>query len=388
MDDVRPASGPPLGVFAAFVLLLAPAVDELCSAGPTVGAPDLRSDLDLSVTGLFAFGTLIPVIASIVLEPAVLWLADGPWRRTILLASAAAWSLGYLTCAAAPGPWVLAAGLSATFIAGGIALGVARASLVAASPDVEQALARWTLAASVGDLAGPLALAGIAWLGGGWRAGMVGCGLSVGLWGLAVLRAPVGHAEEDEDGEGASLWDALQDRVLLAWLSAVALCTLLDEIFVAGIALYGTEVLGTSLAGAGLLVACEMAGGVLGLAVFERVGAPARALVPACGLALAGLVGFVLAPDPVVAGLCLFVCGMGEGLCYPLTLAAAHRARPGHPGQVEALSEAFLPVELVFPIGFGLLADRFGLGVALLGLGLQPVGIALVALAARRRRVE
>lgn len=389
-DDVRSPSPPSLaslGALVAAVLLLAPAVDELCSAGPTVGAPDLRLDLALSVTGLFVFGTVIPVIASMLLEPFVIQLADGPWRRAVLVGSGAAWWAGYLVCAGAPGPWVLAGGLSTTFIAGGVALGVARASLVAGSPDVERALTRWTLSASIGDLAGPLALAGIAWLGGGWRVGMLGCALAVGLWWIGVLRVPVGHAEDpDDDAERPSLRDALRDRRLMAWLSAVALCTLLDEIFVAGVALYATDVLHVDLSAAALLVACEMTGGVVGLVLFERLGAPPRALIPACAVSLLGLVGAVLAPGPWTAACALFVCGLGVGPQYPLALAAAHRARPGHPGQVEALQEAFIGVELAFPLVFGLIADQLGLGAALLFLGLQPLGISAIAWTVPRGR--
>jgi MFS family permease len=386
-DDPRPLPRPPIGAFALGVLLLAPAVDELCSAAPTVGAPDLRADLTLSVTGLFLFGTVLPVVAAMILEPLALWFSDGPWRRWILLASGAAWSAGFLICAAAPGPWVLTLGLTTTFIAGGLALGVARASLVAESPVVERALTRWTLAASVGDLAGPLVLAGIAWLGGGWRAGMFGCGLAVAAWWLGALRAPVGHPEpDDDDEERPSFRSALRDRRLLGWLLAVALCSPMDEIFVAGTALYAVEVLGVDLATAGLLVACDMTGAMVGLMLFERLGSPPRALVPSCALAMAGLIGFVLAPGVVWAALALFVCGMAEGLHYPLALAQAHRARPGHPGQVEALQELFVPLELAWPLAFGMLADQFGLGVAMFALGIQPVGIAIIALLVRPGR--
>lgn len=378
----------PLGAFAVGLLLLAPAVDELCSAGPTVGAPDLRDGLRLSVTALFAFGTVLPVVASMTVEPLALWVSEGANRRRVLLASGAAWALGYFAAAAAPGPWTLAGGLSASFVGGGVALSAARAGLVGGATDVERILARWTLMAAVGDWLGPLGLAALAWAGGGWRAAMAACGASVAGWWILATRVDADDEGAEAPDEGADghggLRDALRRPALLGWLFGVALCTLLDELFVAGTALWGTEVLGLDLAGAGLLTACEMTGGVVGLALFERLGAPRAALVPACALSLAGLVGLLGAPHAGWAGLALFVCGVGVGPQYPLALAAAHRALPGHPNRVEALGNLLVALDLLFPIAFGVLADRWGIGAALAFLGLQPAGLVLLAVASRR----
>ena len=377
----------PLGALAVGMLLLAPAVDELCSAAPTVGAPDLRADLVLSVTALFVFGTVLPVIASMTIEPLALWLSDGAKRRRILLVSGAGWAAGFFATAAAPNPWALAAGISLAFVAGGVALGVARAGLVAGTSDIERALARWTLAGAVGDWLGPLCLAGLAWQGGGWRAAMAACGVSVSAWWLLTARVPLsgeGAEEEEEDeGEdngGSKIREALARPGLAAWLVGVALCTLLDEIFVAGTALYATDVLKLDLVGAGLLSACEMTGNIVSLTFFERWGAPRRAMIPACLLSLVGLLGAIASPSPIGAGIALFVCGLGVGPQYPLALAAAHRALPGRPGRVEALSQLLVVLDLAFPLVFGAVADRLGLAAALVFLGLQPAGLALLAL--------
>ncbi|MCB9696893.1 MAG: MFS transporter [Alphaproteobacteria bacterium] len=389
-DAVRTPVIRPLSALAASLLLLAAAVDELCSAAPTVGAPDLRADLSMSVTGVYVFGTVLPLLAALVIEPALVWLSDGPRRRAILLGSGASWSLGYVVCALARSPWVLSAGLAVVFVAAGVALAVARSGLVAGSMHVERVLVRWTLAGAVGDLLGPLALAGLGALGGGWRAGMVGCAVAVALWVAGAVAVPLGSAadgDEEDEGEEGTPWAALRDRRLLAWLLGVSLCALLDEILVAGVALYGVEGLGTGWAGAGLLVACEMTGAVVGLWAFERLGAPRSGMLPACLLSLVGLWTAVAAPNAPLAGLALFVSGLGTGPQYPLALSAAHRALPGRPGAVEALKNVFTPLDLLFPLAFGALADHAGLGVALVALGLQPAGlIAIRAWSSRSSR--
>ncbi|MCA9492015.1 MAG: MFS transporter [Myxococcales bacterium] len=377
-DAVRTPVIRPLSTLAASLLLLAAAVDELCSAAPTVGAPDLRADLSMSVTAVYVFGTVLPLLAALVIEPALVWLSDGPRRRAILLGSGVCWSLGYGICASAGSPWVLSVGLAVVFVAAGVALAVARSGLVAGSAEVERVLVRWTLAGALGDLLGPLALAGLGMLGGGWRAGMAGCALAVGLWVAGAVAVPLERADEDEIDEEGTPWGALRDPLLVGWLLGVSLCTLLDEIFVAGVALYAVDVLGTGLPGAGLLVACEMSGAVIGLWAFERMGAPRAGLVPACVLSLVGLAAAVAAPVAPLAGLALFVCGLGNGPQYPLALSAAHRALPGHPGRVEALKNVFTPLDLVFPLAFGVLADHAGLGVALVALGLQPAGLVAI----------
>jgi hypothetical protein len=72
----------------------------------------------------------------------------------------------------------------------------------------------------------------------------------------------------------------------------------------------------------------------------------------------------------------------------PLVIAQAHAYEelPSNPGAAQAIARAFVIIDVVAPLALGLIADRFGLGVAIGCLAAQPVVI--VACAARVGRVQ
>src|ERR687885_620295 len=71
-----------------------------------------------------------------------------------------------------------AGGRSCSAPASGAFVGLSQTALADLEPERhEQAMARWTLAGSVGVAAGPLLLAGVVAAGGGWRA----CFLALGV---------------------------------------------------------------------------------------------------------------------------------------------------------------------------------------------------------------
>ena len=104
--------------------------------------------------------------------------------------------------------------------------------------------------------------------------------------------------------------------------------------------------------------------------------------------ALAALVAlgvFATTRSPVLAASALFVIGVAAAPHYPLAQAAAYELVPGRPGLVNALAQLFVVVDLVVPLAVGAVAERFGLGAAILTLALQPVVIVAAALTLVRR---
>jgi fucose permease len=81
----------------------------------------------------------------------------------------------------------------------------------------------------------------------------------------------------------------------------------------------------------------------------------------------------------------LFATGAFAALQYPIAKAQAYRALPGRSGAVNAVLTLFGVIELPLPILIGVVADGFGLGVALAALAIQPLGL-LVLIASRRAR--
>src|SRR5689334_7522998 len=148
---------------------------------------------------------------------APLFALTARWQRRSLLAAAQLAVAGACLCAAAASShFMLLLALLFYGPATGIACGTAQAALVDAAPaDAERTLSRWALYQSIGDLAAPLLLAGLALLGSGWRAAFV-VAAAMGIAQAVLVRAgprlpqPASGQEEAEPRRGglraAILW--------------------------------------------------------------------------------------------------------------------------------------------------------------------------------------
>src|SRR5256885_3269126 len=137
------------------------------------GSPDLLHDFHVS-PALAAGWTLVAMQLLGALE-APLFALTARWpRRSLLTAAQLAVAATCLWAAAASSHWMLLAALLLYGPATGIACGTAQAALVDAAPEeVERTLSQWALYQSMGGLAAPLLLAGLALIGSGWRAAFV-----------------------------------------------------------------------------------------------------------------------------------------------------------------------------------------------------------------------
>jgi len=88
---------------------------------------------------------------------------------------------------------------------------------------------------------------------------------------------------------------------------------------------------------------------------------------------------FILAPNAPLAALALFLLGTTCSLHYPLVKAAAFELVPGQPGVVNAIAQAFVWVEIVFPLVIGAIASGYGLAAALWALAAEPIVLLFVA---------
>src|SRR5256885_4638394 len=137
------------------------------------GSPDLLHDFHVS-PALAAGWTLVAMQLLGALE-APLFALTARWpRRSLLAASQLAIAATCLCAAAASSHWTLLSALLLYGPATGIACGTAQAALIDGAPGRgESVLSRWALYQSLGDLAAPLLLAGLALFGSGWRAAFV-----------------------------------------------------------------------------------------------------------------------------------------------------------------------------------------------------------------------
>jgi len=353
-------------------------LDELAAGIAAVGAPDIEHSLGASHALTTAILFLVPGVVAFAIEPWLFALADRHPRQWFVRGGVVAMAVSAFAVALAPGAIGLACALSVLWPAIGCASSIAQATLVDHAPDRRaRTIARFTLLSLVGDLAAPALLAVLA---GGWRTGFAIVGAVLVPYGcvLATVRFPPPAPGEDEPSVGivAAIRGALADRTLLAWLFAMALCELLDEILVVFASLYVRE-RGSELAQTAT-VAAFVIGGALGLAAVDRVLRRRGELVvlawtaAACAITYAA---WLAVPHPAL----MLVVGATAAPLYPLVSARAYAARPDASGLVLAASHVFTPLSLALPFLLGVVADHAGTWVALALLLAQPLGIFTLA---------
>ena len=154
------------------------------------------------------------------------------------------------------------------------------------------------------------------------------------------------------------------------------MCTLLDEIAVALVALRMTRDLGASEALTAASLTAFSLGSLAGAVATDRIVARAsvRTVLGVSALASAASLALVIvARSPLQAIAALFVLGASAAPHYPLLKAAAYDAVPGRPGLVNAAAQVFVGLEVALPLAVGLVAARYGLGAALACLAVETL---------------
>jgi FSR family fosmidomycin resistance protein-like MFS transporter len=250
----------------------------------------------------------------------------------------------------------------------------------------EQLMARWTLAGSVGVVAGPVLLGAAVWLGAGWRGlflAFVGLMLAVTLvtWRQPRLRRYAGTHEGTVrlglvDGLRRAL-AALRQPQVLRWLILLDLSDLLLDVLLGFLALYFVDVVGASPALAGTAVAVRSAVGLLGdalvIPVLDRV--PTLRYLRLSILAVCLLFpAFLLAPSYPAKLVLLSALSLATAGWYPILQGRLYSALPGQSGIAMAVGSVWLVGGLV-PLALGWVAERFGLPVTMWLLVLGPLGL-------------
>lgn len=373
------------------MLALVALYDELWSGVAVVGAPEVEDVHGVGHAAYTLWVFAVPILASSLIEvPLALW-SDRARRSRVLRGGLLGLAGSLLLCAVADRPWMLAVGLSLAGAASGVACNAAEADLVARHPGGSaRAMSRWVTFGAIGDALAPVIVGGAIALGHSYPLALVV------IAGVVVVHAAtirpesdeVVAAADDEDEEERPSWRALLAQPRLWWvLFGAAVCTLLDEVVVAMIALRLARDLGaTELAIAACLTACS-AGAVVGAAATEwilaRV-APRTWLLVSAAATLLSIAAVVVAPSPAWLLVAATILGVTCAPHYPLLQARAYDLVPGRPGLVAAASQVFTVLQVLLPLAVGLVAARWGTGVALASLAVQPVVVAVVALVVDR----
>lgn len=370
-------------------------------------------------------------MVALVLEPIVFLAADRWPRRWFLRGGLVAMAASAFACALAPGPVTLALSLSLGFVASGTATTLAQATLVDRHPDArERVMTRWMLLGEVGDLIGPILLAGLAAAGLGWRAGFAVVGALVAAWcvlvwsvelsrpgclgqraratasarnGAAPRPPPTGGdpgannndmADDDDEPDEPvlpAIKTALREGGLLRWLAAAALCDLLDEIVVVFASFHLRDDLGAGPTERAVVLTAFMVGGVVGALATDRLltrHPPLRVLRGAALACAITYAAWLAAPTWWLSAIGMAAVGATTAPLYPICQAQCYAALPGRSGAVNAAGHLFTPLAMVTPWLLGLLADHAGVMAALIVLLAQPLGILALTTSSRRCRAR
>jgi FSR family fosmidomycin resistance protein-like MFS transporter len=296
----------------------------------------------------------------------------------------------FLIASAASFPAVLA-GFILGLPASGAFVSLSQAALMDMNPGREpQMMARWSVAGTLGNLIGPLLLAGGFALGLGWRWAYLALALAgLALAGLLLSRPiPIHPAREAISGSALSiardllrgLGANLRNLPLLRWILLAITADLLMDVFTSYLPLYFTDVVGFTAAQASLVLSAYILFGLINnfalIPILERF--PGRRVVRlSAAVCIPLYAAWLLVPWPaakVALALAIALALMGW---YALIDGEIFAAGNGRSGTVMAIGSlaTFLGGFLFWLVGWT--ANTLGLQTAMWLLILGPVSILL-----------
>jgi FSR family fosmidomycin resistance protein-like MFS transporter len=367
----------------AAVFLAVAFLDEFACGAFGAAWPVIRDDLRLTY-GQIGILVGVPLILGNFLEPALGLLGDAGHRKPIILAGGVCFLAAVLLIGfSATFPMLLVASILLSPSSGAF-VSLSQATLMDLDPERrELGMARWTLAGSLGFVAGPILLSSVLSLGGSWRLPM----FLFAAIALALTIILAGHpcpspapAEKNADLRGLleGFWQAVRRREVLRWLVLLAFSDLMLDVFLGFIALYGTDVAHLSSATAGWMVAAWSGIGILGNALLIPILArvdPLRYLRFSAAIMLVLYSSFLLAPWIAVKFLLLALMGLMNAGWYAIPQARLYAALPGRSGTAMAAASTFGILAGGIPLLLGGLAQRFGLAPVMWLLIAGPAGL-------------
>lgn len=322
--------------------------------------------------------------------------ADRVSRRLITSGGALGFGLCLAVFAAGNSFVVLAAaafliGVSATAMVD--AAEIALVDMVGES-DLRAYLARSNLLATIGDVLGPVVVAGIAVLGLSWRVTFWTGAVLLSAYGVALALAPIpppSHPPADRPRASPvrTVLAVAQDRRVWLVGAISMLMGPFDEPLL-GFTIAMLEQERQASAGTATVVALVgVSGGVVAFAVLARrfAAVPESTLLVGAAFTMTiGATAIAVVPLVAMVAVATFVAAIGLNLAW---LALQHRALTLRPGEVGATTAVISTIEVVgflVPVAIGAVADRISLSVAIGCYGI--LGLALSALAVAARRAE
>ena len=277
----------------------------------------------------------------------------------------------------AVGFWTLLVALLLGNPAVGAFVSLAQATLMDRDPaNRDRNMARWTLAGSVGYVAGPVLIAGGVALGLGWRGVFVALAVAALPLAFAARRTIPPPAAAPRPAR--AFRTALRNREVLRWLALLEAAGLLMDVFHGFLALYFVDVAGVSAVDAALAVAVWTGAGLVGdvalLWLLRRMSVLRylRASALCAFVAYAAFLGIPSLPAKLAL---LALLGLLNSGWYALPKAGLYSALPGESGTAVAVAGIGGLAGACVPAALGFLAQTLGLGPTMWLLLIVPAAL-------------
>ena len=378
-------------IVLTMIFLVIELLDELVDGVRGAAYPLIRNDLHLSYLQVGLLLT-IPNTVSSLIEPILGIWADIGQRRQLILGGGVGFAIALLLISLSYNfSWLLTA-FVLFYPASGAFVSLSQATLMDMEPTRhEQNMARWALAGSIGNVLGPLALAGAIAFHQSWRSVFLILAvltvLLVGmLWKYPFSTAMTSsHVDEPvlsfKDGVSNAI-NALKRRKVLRWLTLLQFCDLMLDVLRGFLALYFVDVVGVNNTQASFALTVWLGFGLLGdfllIPLLERVRGLDYLRISAI-LVLCLYPAFLVVPNINVKLVILAFLGLLNSGWYSILQGQLYTAMPGQSGTVMTLDNLAAFVGGLAPLALGLVAQQYGLQPTMWMLLAAPIAL-LIAL--------
>lgn len=368
------------------IYLLIEFLDELVFGVIETAWPLIRTDLNLTYTQIGLLLSLPGIIAAFI-EPFIGILGDVWCRRLLILAGGVFFTLALFSISISFSFLFLLLAFIILNPSSGALVNLSQANLMDSAPERhEQNMARWTFAGSLGVLTGPLLLGLFVYLGLGWRGTYALLTVISAACVLIAIRylptdkknTPFPSFGEVFDGF-KSAFQALKRKEVWRWLLLLEFADLMLDVVFSFLALYFVDVVGANETQAGIAVTIWLVMGLLTdlffIPIVDRLKDTVRYLRTTAFFEAFAFIAFLLIPGFLPKILLIILVNILNTGWYPILQGRLYSSLPGQSASIMAIGAVTDPLAKLLPLLIGILADRFGLGIAMWLLLLGPLAL-------------
>lgn len=369
-----------------FIYLLIEFLDELVFGVSETAWPLIRDDLNLSYTQIGLLLSVPGIIAAFI-EPFIGILGDVWRRRLLIIGGGILFTISLFMTSQSHSFVFLLLSIILFHPSSGAYVSLSQANLMDSDESRhEQNMARWTFVGSLGVVTGPLLLGVFVYLGLGWRgtyallASLSALSLIVAIRYLPADKKNTPFPSFTEVFDGfKSAFQALKRKEVWRWLLLLEFADLMLDVLFSFLALYFVDVVRTTETQAGIAVIAWLVMGLITDFLFipfvDKQKDTLQFLRRTAFLNAIAFVAFMLVPGFIPKIILVILVNLFNTGWYPILQGRLYSSLPGQSASIMAIGAVTNPLAKLLPLLIGILADRFGLGVAMWLLILGPLAL-------------